>query len=250
MKAGRSGPFLQKAVRFLTGARSPYGFGNTQSTVLALKALTAYAQSQGRPSGSGEVVVSVNGKEVARRTYTEQTRGKITVDGLAAFLSPGKNRVEVRFAGAEEALPCDLFWRYTRRTPASSPDCPLELQTTLAAAQATAGETVRLTTRLTNLRPDVQPTPIALIGIPAGLSAQPWQLKELMERGVMDYYEQQDGYVVLYFEALAPDEVKEIHLDLKADIPGLYEAPASSAYLYYTNELRSWSAPGRVRIGG
>ena len=41
---------------------------------------------------------------------------------------------------------------------------------------------------------------------------------------------------------MAPSEIKLINFDLKAEIPGIYEAPASSAYLYYTNEFKSWSA--------
>ena len=34
-----------KAIQYIANARSGYGFGNTQSTVLALKALVAYAQA-------------------------------------------------------------------------------------------------------------------------------------------------------------------------------------------------------------
>jgi uncharacterized protein YfaS (alpha-2-macroglobulin family) len=41
---------------------------------------------------------------------------------------------------------------------------------------------------------------------------------------------------------------KTINLDLRADMPGHYEAPASSAYLYYANAERSWSAPGRIVV--
>jgi hypothetical protein len=45
-----------------------------------------------------------------------------------------------------------------------------------------------------------------------------------------------------------PEETREINLDLKADIAGEYEAQASSAYLYYTNEFKVWSAPERITI--
>ncbi len=89
---------------------------------------------------------------------------------------------------------------------------------------------------------------MAMIGIPAGLSVQAWQLKKLQEEKVFDYYELFDGYVVLHYEQLKPKEKKTIHLDLKADIPGDYEAPASSAFLYYTNEHRIWAQPERLVI--
>ena len=42
--------------------------------------------------------------------------------------------------------------------------------------------------------------------------------------------------------------MKTINLDLKADLAGTYEAPASVAYLYYTNEFQNWSKPERLVI--
>ena len=47
---------------------------------------------------------------------------------------------------------------------------------------------------------------------------------------------------------LKAGERKEIGLDLKADIPGVYEAPASVAYVYYTNEEMRWAKPGVVTV--
>ena len=110
------------------------------------------------------------------------------------------------------------------------------------------GSTIRLTTSLTNKTREGQPMTMAMVGIPAGLSLQPWQLKELQEKKIVDYYELFEGYVVFHYEQLDPGETKIVHLDLKADIPGQYEAPASSAFLYYTNEHRVWSMPERMTI--
>ena len=77
---------------------------------------------------------------------------------------------------------------------------------------------------------------MAIVGLPAGLTAQPWQLKELQEKGTFDYYEVVGNNVVFYYRQMLPSESKTIHLDLKAEVPGTYEAAASTAYLYYTNE--------------
>jgi len=110
------------------------------------------------------------------------------------------------------------------------------------------GETVRLSTTITNKTDKGLPSTIAIIGIPAGLTAQPWQLKELQEKNIVDYYEVIGNNVVVYYRGMAPNEEKEINLDLKADMPGEYDAPASSAYLYYTNEFKSWDAVDRIKI--
>jgi len=37
-------------------------------------------------------------------------------------------------------------------------------------------------------------------------------------------------------------------LDLKAEMPGEFEAPASSGYLYYTNEFKDWDSVETVVI--
>jgi uncharacterized protein YfaS (alpha-2-macroglobulin family) len=93
---------------------------------------------------------------------------------------------------------------------------------------------------------EVLSNPIAVIGIPSGLSLQPWQLRELQEKNVADYIELWNGYIVFYFRELTND--KTINLDLKAEAAGTFEAPASSAYLYYDNEFKSWSLPQKIDI--
>ena len=89
---------------------------------------------------------------------------------------------------------------------------------------------------------------MAIIGIPAGFSAQPWQLKEMQEHGVIDFYEIIGNNIACYYRDLAPNEQKQINFDLKAEIPGEYDAPASSAYLYYTNENKTWVGLDRVFV--
>jgi uncharacterized protein YfaS (alpha-2-macroglobulin family) len=118
----------------------------------------------------------------------------------------------------------------------------------LANAPVALGQTARYTVELRNTQAKGQPMSLAVVGIPAGLSPQPWQLKELQEKKVFDFYELYDNRLALYYRSLEPNAVKTIHLDLKADVPGHYEAPASTAYLYYTAEHRVWAKPERLTI--
>ena len=46
--------------------------------------------------------------------------------------------------------------------------------------------------------------------------------------------------MIFYFRDLKPGEVKTVPVDLVATIPGTFTAPASSAYLYYTDEHKTW----------
>ncbi len=90
---------------------------------------------------------------------------------------------------------------------------------------------------------------LARVGIPGGLVFQTWQLKELREKGLIDFYETRPREVILYWRGLAPSAKKDIDLDLIASTPGVYEAPATSAYLYYTPEDKTWVTPVKVNVG-
>jgi uncharacterized protein YfaS (alpha-2-macroglobulin family) len=132
--------------------------------------------------------------------------------------------------------------------PNSDEQCVVQLSTKFAAKTVKVGETLRLFTTLTNTKNEGIPSAIAIVGIPAGFTVQPWQLKEMQEKGVFDYYEIKGNNVALYYRCMAPSVIKEINFDLKAEMPGVYDSPASSAYLYYTNEYKCWSAPEKVTI--
>jgi uncharacterized protein YfaS (alpha-2-macroglobulin family) len=70
----------------------------------------------------------------------------------------------------------------------------------------------------------------------------------MQEKKLFDYFEVKGNQVLIYYRGMAPNDVKLINLDLKAEVPGEFDAPASSGYLYYTNEFKSWSGVDRIKI--
>jgi alpha-2-macroglobulin-like protein len=238
---------IGSAVANIQAAKDYYGYGSTQGTVLALKAIIEHTKLSKRAAESGVFAVMVNGKKVISVPYKADA-ADIVIPDLTPFLREGEQRIEIGFEGSKSAMPYELELTYTTRMPANSLKSELELTTALANNKIKMGETVRMNTKLKTVSKDNQPIVMAMIGIPAGLSVQMWQLKELQEKKAFDFFEIFDGYVVLHYEVLRPGETKEINLDLKADIPGQYEAPASSAFLYYTQEQRVWSKPDAVTI--
>lgn len=238
-----------KAVEYLVNSRNGYGsFGNTQGTVLALKALTEYAKANKSTPEDGAIEFYVDGKKVAERSYKAGEKDAIVLDSLEQFIEEGKHDLKVKYVGTKNPLPHSVAVSWNTSLPASDEECKVGLQTKLAAKSATQGETVRLTATISNKTNEGIPSPIAIIGIPAGLSLQPWQLKEMQEKKMFDFYEVIGSNLVLYYRGMGPKEEKVLNIDLKADIPGEYEAPASSAYLYYTNEYKTWDAGGKVMV--
>ena len=238
------------AAKYLVGARNGLGgFGSSQSTILALKALTKYAEFSRKTTESGDIEILNNGKVIATKHFEKEAKGDIEIKDLAKSFTTGINKVSIRFKDTKNALPYSMLVQYNTELPASSKECKLDLDTKIVGDKTVkVGETLRLTTTLKNKTAEGQPMSMAIIGVPAGFTPQPWQLKELQEKKAIDYYEIIDNNVVCYFRALAPNAVKTINLDLKAEMEGEYSAPASCAYLYYTNEYKVWKMIERVSV--
>lgn len=218
----------------ILGKKSYYGYGSTQSTVLALEAIVAYSKLAGQRSNDFKLDFNLNGETVK--------------PGTKHAFREGKNTFHAHFANEKETVPYNMEVSYYTFTPPNSEKAELKLVTGLKDARTKVGETVRLDVQVTNDRSILQPMAIVKIGIPAGLSAQPWQLKEIMEKKEVAYYEIFDNYLVLYWMGFASNEVKKISLDLKAEIPGVYKGKASNTYLYYTPEHKHWNEGLDVNI--
>jgi hypothetical protein len=241
---------INSAVHYLVGSRNGTGtFGNTQGTILALKALTSYAKFNRKTNESGTVEVYVDGRKVATKDYQAGEKGNFVVGGLEAhLLKEGNHTLRVRYTGVKTPLPYSVLLNWSTSLPESDASCAVELRSSSSVSNLQVGETLRMQTTLTNRRSTGIPSTMVIVGIPAGFTAQAWQLKEMQEKKVFDYYEIKGNNLAVYYRCLAPGVVKHINLDLKAELPGEFEAPASCAYLYYTNELKSWSQLSKVTI--
>lgn len=240
---------LNKAVEFIIKNRSGYGtFGNTQGTVLALKALTEFAKANKKTSEDGKLEFYVDGKKVAEKEYKAGEKNAVAIEGLEQYIKEGSCVLKVKFTGTKNPLPHAVVVSWNTSLPVSDEACKVDVKTKLSEKTVNQGETVRFSIMVKNKTGEALPSPIAIVGIPAGLSFQPWQLKELQEKNTFDYYEIIGNNLVLYYRGMAPNDERIINLDLKADIPGEYEAPASSAYLYYTNEYKTWTPGGKIVV--
>jgi hypothetical protein len=248
MDAGGYDAAVRSAVGWLTENRGGYGqWGATQATVLALKAMTEYTSASRVIRGAGEVTLVVNGAPVGTQRYEDGRRDPIVFDGFGARLTSGVNTVELRHTGSAE-LPYSIAVEYRSDKPADHPDAAVQIATRLERSEVPMGEAVRLVATVTNRTQEGQPMTLARIGLPGGLTSQTWQLKELREKGQIAFFETRAREVVLYLDGLAPGESLELPLDLVATVPGTYTGPASSGYLYYTNDQRTWSEGLRVTV--
>ncbi len=238
----------RNAVAWLNKERSGYGnFSSTQATVLAMRAMTAYTEASRKTTDGGTVELWVNGRKAGELSFDKGHKDPLVFADLVPLLVPGKNQVELRL-DSKASLPYSIAISYRSDLPASSPKTKVRIGQLLTKDKVPMGEGVRMKVSVENTSGQGIPMTLARVGIPGGLTFQTWQLKELRDKKLIDFYETREREVVLYFRSMAPGAKKAIDLDLMATVPGRYVAPASQAYLYYTDEDRDWVAPVKVQV--
>ena len=238
----------QRAIDWIVGQRQDGGFGSTQATILALKALVEHSRVKSSAVTVGELIVKRNGQKIGGKSIAAGERRAIRIADLAGKFEPGENLLTIILTGDNE-MPYSLDVRYASDVGASDPACAVQLSTKLAAKEVKAGGTIGLEAELTNATDKWQPMTIAILGLPAGLQPREKQLEDLKKAGAIDFYETRAREIVFYWRGLEPNQKIPLRLDLVAEWPGQYTAPASRAYLYYTAERKQWCEPLKVTIG-
>lgn len=241
-------PQIRSGVEWLNSKRGGYGaWGNTQATILGLKALTAYSEHARQMQSGGSATLVINGKDAGTIKFEKGRRDALVWKDLAPKLAAGKNTIEVRLAG-DASLPYTVAVDFRSNQPATSSRAKVSVTTELLKTRAKMGEGVTLRAHVENTTAEGIPMTLARIGLPGGTVFQTWQLKELKDKGLIDFYETRPREVILYWRAMAPSAKKDIDLNLLAAVPGTYEGPASSTYLYYTAEDKAWAKPVSITI--
>lgn len=229
---------IEECLQFILKGRKNGSFGNTQATSICLQALTKYAQTNKSDGVKGSFCLNVNGENGCIDLMEMSKKVNKVKFNFADKLLKGSNVIQLKYTDEPYPYAVNISWR--SKVPATSKICPLKLHTHLASNDMKVNETVRLSVKLQNIKKEGLPMSVAILGIPGGLSLQPWQLKELQDKEVFDFYEIINDNLVIYYRELGPAETKTINLDLKAEIPGTYTGIASSAYVYYMNEHKYW----------
>ncbi|MCG8650611.1 MAG: hypothetical protein MI861_12315, partial [Pirellulales bacterium] len=257
LKSPRFLPQAQAAAKWITVNRQGNaGFGSTQATVLALKALVAMSNHRQSQSSGGVLQVRLHDEVIGQATLPNDLPSGSTVEikGLGVHLQDAPAEVEIELvAQGTRGLSYTVDVAYHAITPQSDAACPVQLSTQLQGEfagdrTATLGSTFTVKTTLKNVTDSGQPMTVAIVGLPGGLEPRPEELDELQDAGKFDYYELRGREVIFYWRTLPPQAVKQVDFTVTAEIPGKYAGPASRAYLYYTAEQKHWIEPLRIEI--
>ncbi|XLS29107.1 TonB-dependent receptor plug domain-containing protein [Flavobacteriaceae bacterium M23B6Z8] len=249
LKSNQHEELTNKGIKFIIGSRKYGRFGSTQATCMALKALIEYTKKQKTKiiTENSQILLRLNGHDITQKLQLN-TNGIITITGLEEYVTEGTQRFHVEFSNPEATFPYALAVNWDSFLPDSADQCKVQIETELLQKTVSVGDIVRLDVNLKNQTSSALPMTMGIVGIPSGLSLQPWQLKELVEEEKVAYYEIFGNQLVLYWRSMNPKENIKIPLDLKAEIAGNYKAPASTGYLYYEDEKKHWIEGNRIEI--
>jgi hypothetical protein len=179
--------------------------------------------------------------------FDTETKGALLLPDVASHLTPGPHKIEVRMESGAP-MPYSVAVDYHAATPDSARQTKVGLTVALPRAPLSEGELVEAVATIVNRTSESVPSPIAIIGLPGGLEPRHDQLKELVKKGTIDAYEVIGRDVVLYWRGFSAGQKVAVPLSLLAAVPGHFTAPASRAYLYYTDEFKTWVRPLEATI--
>ncbi len=239
---------VERSMKFLANSCDGGRYGSTQSTVLALRAIVTYDKMRAAKRAPGAVRVYVDGQPVGNAVKFEASAQEaIKLPDVSELLVPGDRKLELRMEGGTE-LPYSIEVTYNALVPASSKETQVSLEVALAKTALTEGEPTEARVMVANKTDQKLPTAVAIFGVPGGLEVRHDQLKELVKKKTVDAYEVIGRDVVLYWRGMEPRKRIDVPLSLIAAVPGTYTGPASRAYLYYTDEHKTWQDGVKVSI--
>jgi hypothetical protein len=239
---------VEKGIQYLANSCKAGRYGSTQSTVLALRAIVAYDRSRAKPKAPGSVQLVVDGRPAGEPVaFAPTTQGAIKLPDISEILDTGRHNVELKMTGGS-SMPYAFTVRYYSEQPASSPECKVDVKVNLANAALDEGAITEANVTVANRTKETLPMTVAIVGLPGGLEPRHDQLKELVKAGTVAAYEVIGREVVLYWRGLAPEQQVTFPISVVAAVPGAYTGPASRAYLYYTDEFKTWTPGLKVHV--
>ena len=262
LRSGQHPEVAESALNYLVSQRDRFGaYHTTQSTVLALKALTLAAQMGGSQGGDAKV-----GAELAEADLAEADLGDGRRETLAVTEENATVVQQVRFDDLQPGRAYDLAlsvsgkrgvqyqviteyyvpWSDVAKEPAG--ERALRIDVTYDRSEITVNDTVGVTAEVELLAEGQAGMVLVDLGVPPGFTPLSEDLDRLVEDGTVDRYELTGRQILFYLTDVPQGEVYRLEYRLQARFPLRAQAPASQAYDYYTPQNQDTRPPQRITV--
>ncbi|KAJ5079290.1 a-macroglobulin complement [Anaeramoeba ignava] len=241
---------ISQASEWIFSKCSSGKFGSTQSTVLALKALSAFDDFSAKEQKEQSLINLSFGKTQKQIGIGEKQEDSVEFKfGNEIF----ENEKEIDFGIEMEKGKMMRFstrFDYYTEKPKDSTKCPLSISTKLKEEKMKLGETSEIHVSVENLENQESGMVVAIIGIPGGIETRFEQLQNLVKKGIVSSFELFGArQVVFYWRGMNPNQKIEFDIEVLATIPGKFKSSPSRVYLYYGDEEdKKWIEPSSIEI--
>lgn len=139
----------------------------------------------------------MNGKVVEEKTVNLEVTTPVHISFANAKLSAGKHKLHLKLG--KGSLPYQFTVSYNALTPNSAADCKVHLDAKLSKKTVNEGEGCEVMVKVTNVTKEDLPMVLAIIGLPGGFEPRHEQLKDLVKKEKIDFYEVIGRNIALYW---------------------------------------------------
>ena len=247
IKAKKDINVAQKAIRYIVSKKSGSGtWGSTQATILALKALIASeaVQSSG---GKANVEIELAGKKITNVAIDDDNRDVMRVIDLSNYCQQGQHPLRLKVQGNANIM-YQVLTRYYLPDEPIVKEQPIAIDVHYDRRTLAKDDTIMATATM-HYR-GATPTFMVIVdlGIPPGFSIDRGDFAELLGDGKIERYSITSQQVTLYLGRVEPGQQFSVRYQLKAKYPLRVTAPKSTAYEYYSPDVRADSKPVELEV--
>jgi hypothetical protein len=244
-------PQANDAIKWLTlNQNSRGGFGSTQDTIMALKALMTAARLQTRNVNLTITATAIDSNLVGDGTVLAQfTVDKSNFDVLQIAELPAVAGIELSAAGSGEAR-FQLVRMFNVSLTNQTIENGMAIQVTYDASNVHVDDIVNVIAVVNYFgQAGESGMMIVDIGVPTGFSPVQESLDALIETGIVSRVEVAGRKVILYIEGLTYGQQRTFTFQVRARFPVRALIPDSRAYLYYEPQIRAEDQGTKITAG-
>ncbi len=251
VRSGKYGDVASKALGWLVKQKDPQGtWGNTQATVMALKALIASMEAAAH-AGDRHLTLTVNGVKKAEWDITADNADVMKTVDAADLARPGDNLVRLDVTGEGQSMFQLSGWGYLGwdQVPVEpgGPASPLSLSVSYDRTELDVNGEITATAKVAWKGPGAAQMVVVDLGIPPGFEVNAEDFNQLVEKKTLQKYSLTGRQVICYLDRVGAAPVTW-SWRLKAKYPLKAQTPQSRAYTYYNPEVQSVAAPQALLV--
>ncbi|MDP6636610.1 MAG: MG2 domain-containing protein [Phycisphaerae bacterium] len=237
---------VSDALRWLAGKRDPSGtWGATQSTIMALKAITEGApKAGGRRDADARLTIGSSGSNAAPAVLNIPAAKSDAVHTAAIARPAGDGPVQLNVnAQGADGLPYQVVVHYYTQRPATPAEAPVRITVDYDRSNLQVGQTVTVTAAITNTAPNTANMLLADVGTPPGFSVDASSLEKLLAAGKIERYTVTSRGVIFYITRLNARKKLTLQYRMTAKLPLKAQTAPTTVYPYYEPQQLSAAEP-------